>query len=276
MWSEYRRSLKMPDAEELFDLLFYRPAAFLLVKLVYRTRLTPNQITVFSMLAGLIAAWDFSTGYAFVAGGIWYAIANVLDCADGQLARLQNSGTLLGRVVDGVADYISSIAIFLGIGAGLVAMGKSEWLLVVVAGLSSALHALFFDHYQNEYISIVRGKNSFLDGEIAGYTDQINLMKKQYSLRRLVMVVYLRYLKFQQRTSTRSPVRSIDPELYQSHNRPMIRWWSFLGPTTNHTILIGCAFAGRLDFYLWTILIIGNAWLLLCVWLQRNIHRRMA
>ncbi|MBI3765873.1 MAG: CDP-alcohol phosphatidyltransferase family protein, partial [Ignavibacteriales bacterium] len=118
---EYKRSLKMPEAEEVFDLLFYRPVAFILVKMIYRLPITPNQVTGFSLVAGLIAALFFSmsTAAAIVMGALWYALANILDCADGQLARLQHSGTLLGRVVDGVIDYISSVAIFLGIGIGL-------------------------------------------------------------------------------------------------------------------------------------------------------------
>ena len=53
---EYKRSLKMPEAEEVFDLIFYRPLAFVFVKLVYRSPVTPNQVTLLSMIAGLIAA----------------------------------------------------------------------------------------------------------------------------------------------------------------------------------------------------------------------------
>src|SRR5437867_3338838 len=106
---EYKRSLKMTEAEEIFDLLFYRPVAFVFVKTIYRLPITPNQVTGLSLLAGLISAWYFSAGThsALAAAAVWYAIANVLDCSDGQLARLQKSGTLLGRVVDGTADYVS-------------------------------------------------------------------------------------------------------------------------------------------------------------------------
>src|SRR5213082_3099465 len=84
---EYKRSLKMPEAEEIFDLLFYRPIAFVFVKIIYRLPITPNQVTGLSLLAGLISAWYFSLGAsaALVSAAAWYAIANILDCSDGQL-----------------------------------------------------------------------------------------------------------------------------------------------------------------------------------------------
>src|SRR5438034_931824 len=96
---EYKRSLKMPEAEEVFDLLFYRPIAFVFVKAIYRLPITPNQVTGLSLVAGLVSAWYFSAGTtaALAVAAIWYAIANILDCSDGQLARLQESGSQAGH-----------------------------------------------------------------------------------------------------------------------------------------------------------------------------------
>ncbi|HMD13820.1 MAG TPA: CDP-alcohol phosphatidyltransferase family protein, partial [Bacteroidota bacterium] len=178
---EYKRSLKMPEAEEVFDLLLYRPVAFLFVKAVYCSPITPNQVTFLSMVAGLVAAWFFSTGSAafFYWAALFYAVANILDCSDGQLARLQNSGTLMGRVVDGVADYISSVAIFLSLGIGFARNADPQWLLVIGAGLSSALHAFFFDHYQSEFMSIVRSEKNFLEKEIEQFTQEIHRLENE-------------------------------------------------------------------------------------------------
>ena len=43
-YQEYKKSLKRVEVEELVDRFFYRPVAFLVVKLVYNTRITPDQI----------------------------------------------------------------------------------------------------------------------------------------------------------------------------------------------------------------------------------------
>ena len=52
--AEYKQGLKSVAVEELFDLVFYRPLAFLFVKLVYRTGVTPNQLTLLSMVFGVL------------------------------------------------------------------------------------------------------------------------------------------------------------------------------------------------------------------------------
>ncbi len=276
---EYKRSLKMPEAEEVFDLLVYRPIAFLFVKAVYRSPITPNQVTFLSMVAGLVAAWFFSIGSAAVLswGALFYAVANILDCSDGQLARLQKSGTLMGRVVDGVADYISSVAIFLSLGIGFARNADPQWLLVIGAGISSALHAFFFDHYQSEFMSIVRSEKNFLEKEIEQFTQEVHRLENEKigTVKILVLRTYLRYLYYQKRANTKDERQSFDPENYRKENRIMIRLWSFLGPTTNRTLLIACALTGRIDLFLWTVFIFGNCWLLVCYLLQRNIHRRL-
>jgi len=274
---EYKRSLKMPEAEEVFDLLLYRPVAFLFVKAVYRSPITPNQVTFLSMLAGLVAAWFFSTGSAAVLSwaALFYAVANILDCSDGQLARLQKSGTLMGRVVDGVADYISSVAIFLSLGIGFTRNADPQWLLVIGAGLGSAVHSFFFDHYQGEFISTVRSEKNFLEKEIEQFTQEIHRLEheKVGTLKIIVLRIYLRYLSYQKRANTKNERQTFEPESYRKENRVMVRLWSFLGPTTNRTLLIACAIAGRIDLYLWSVFIFGNCWLLVCYLLQRNIHR---
>ena len=52
-WSEeYKKSLKMKEVEEFFDLIFYRPVAFLFVRAVYNTGITPNSITIAAIYNG--------------------------------------------------------------------------------------------------------------------------------------------------------------------------------------------------------------------------------
>jgi hypothetical protein len=274
---EYRRSLKMLAAEEVFDLVFYRPVAYLFVKGMYRLPITPNQVSIISLAAGLIAAWQIAIG-DFVVGGIWYVAANVLDCADGQLARLQNSGTLLGRVVDGVVDYVSGIVIFVGVGIGLASVGNPHWFLVVVAGVSTAIHALFFDHYQSEYVSIVRGEPRFLDREIEQFTQHLHRLSAQRTdrVRQFFLVLYIRYLRLQQRFSVNKSVNQYSSAEYERYNRAMIRFWSLLGPTTNRTLLIVCVLFVHVDLYLWIVATAGNLWLIACYVLQRRIYRLLS
>jgi phosphatidylglycerophosphate synthase len=276
MIEEYKRSLKMPEVEEIFDLILFRLAGFFLVKQIYGFPITPNQISLLSMILGMLAAWYFfvGTSAALVCGGLLLALSNIFDCADGQLARLQQSGTLLGRVIDGVADYVVGIAVFLGIGFSI---SSSEWLMVILAGISSAVHAMFFDHYQSEFISIARMDKSFLQMEIEQFTKEVQKMKVQQrdGIKVFFLTFYLKYLGLQKLFSTKSDVVRYDPEIYRKENFITVRFWSFLGPTTNRTILVLCAMIGWVDIYLWIVLIPGNLWLIFCYLLQRKVHLKL-
>ena len=105
---EYKNSLKMIEVEEVFDIIFYRPLAFLLVKLVYPTKITPNHLTLTAIALGITGGYFYSRGtdISCIYGAFFYLMFNVFDCSDGQLARLKKNGTPGGRLIDGIADYI--------------------------------------------------------------------------------------------------------------------------------------------------------------------------
>jgi hypothetical protein len=277
MLEEYKRSLKMPEAEEIFDLIFFRPVAFVLIKVIYKLPITPNQISFLSMIVGLLAAWYFFVGTptALVYAGLLIVLSNIFDCTDGQLARLQQSGTLLGSVIDGVADYVVGVAVFIAIGFSTSTLG---WLMVILAGFSSAVHAMFFDHYQSEFISIVRADKNFLQMELEQFTHEIKQMKEQRrdGLKIFLLAFYLKYLDLQKRFSTKSDIKKYNPATYRKKNSLAIRFRSFLGPTTNRTILVLFALIGRVDIYVWIVLIPGNIWLMFSFLLQRKIYQKLS
>lgn len=276
---EFKRSLKMPEAEEIFDLIFYRPLAFLFVKAIYKTPITPNQVTLLSMISALVGAWYFSVGSAtsLMLGAMWYAVANILDCSDGQLARLQMSGTLLGRVVDGFADYVASVGIFIGLGWALEATGPAQWLLVIAGGVSSALHAFFFDQYQGEFMSTVRSEENFVGREVERFETEVRRLQSEHRgfVNVVVLKIYLKYLYLQRSSNSGLKNKRFDAKSYRNANLRMIRFWSFLGPTTNRSMLIVCALFGRIDVFLWIVSSVGNLWLLACLRKQRMIHQQL-
>jgi phosphatidylglycerophosphate synthase len=280
---EYRNSLKMQEVEEPLDLFFYRPIAFVIVKLIYRLPITPNQVTFLSLGAGLVSAYYFAQGTlgAFVVAAVWYAISNVLDCCDGMLARLQGSGTPLGRLIDGIGDWIIAVAIFLGLGIGLTHLTQDPtiWYLVVAGGITSALHAIAFDYHQQDYVSHVRGKESYHTFETDKTRRELQQLKdaKGSWLRRGVLLIYLQYLTVQERVQTQpeNQRRQYAPEVFRKHNRRIMRWWTLLGSTTNRSLLIVTALFGAPILFLWIVVTAGNMYLLFMLLQQRSIKRRM-
>jgi hypothetical protein len=267
---EYNSSLKKIEVEEIFDLYFYRPLAFLLVKAIYSTSLTPNQLTVISMILGVFGGicYAFGTHSAFMLGAILYLLYNVVDCSDGQLARLKKNGTTIGRILDGVADYVVSVALYLGIGFGYANSSSNPvlmWLLTAAAGISNAIQSGLLDYYRTRYLDYVLKRVSILDEGLKVFEDEFERLKnvKGRYFDKVIIWIYLQYSAIQQKVTNPKPDQekikpNISSEEYAKKNRPLIRLWTFLGPTTQWTFLIITSFFNRIDIYLLGIFIAGN------------------
>jgi hypothetical protein len=266
---EYRNSLKHSVAEEVLDLYIFRRLGYSAARIFDRREITPDQVTVFSLVAGIFSALVFALGtwLDLVWGALFLAVANILDCADGQLARLQQSGTLVGRVWDGVADYITSVAVFIGIGFGL---SDARWGLIAAAGISSGLHAAVFDYYQSAFIAMTEGNPRYLEGEFEKFRkEELRVyFELKDNMRSRLIRLYLVYLRMQMW------LRAISPNVHHPDER-MIRRWSFLGPTTNRSLLIVCALVGQVEVFLWTVVVGGNLWLLICYLMQWGLFAKI-
>lgn len=153
--------------EELLDLYLNRPLAAALVRGLLRTPVTANQVTVFGMLVscgtGCLIAVGTTGALAWAAFGL-FATA-ILDCADGQLARHRGGGSQLGRALDGGSDYITALALHLGIWwyaytvgieyAGHRAGPGESFGWILLAGISMALHCGMYDYRKQWFLAYV-------------------------------------------------------------------------------------------------------------------------
>lgn len=283
---EYRASLKMVEVEELLDLLFYRPLAFLFVKAIARTSLTPNQVTLIAMVVGVAAGVCFASGShaAWIAAAILLVVYDVLDCADGQLARLKNTGTRIGRILDGFIDYIVSVAAYIGIGIGFASASDRPlfwWMMLLAAGASYAMHAVLVDYFRNRFLDVVLRRRSTFDAEITAFEHERARMQREsgHGIERFLIAAYLAYSRVQRRITSRGgqPGRlsSVDPHTYYQRNRVLLRFWLLLGPTTQITFLVICALIGRIDVYVFGLVIVGNLWALALLPFQSRINRQL-
>jgi phosphatidylglycerophosphate synthase len=263
---EYFRSLKRPDVEEWADLFLFRPLAFLLVKAISPLHFTPNQLSVFSMILGTAGGFLFATrGWgSAITGGALVFLAVVVDCADGQLARLKQSGTHMGRVIDGAIDYVVGVAVYLGLGFGFMGAGPQPlrgWLIVAAAAASNIIHSVIFDYYRNRYLAYVHGASSAqADDRNAFRRDYVQLKRQGVQkLRRWFIRLYLGYTAFQMKIS-RDPMTlgPVDAELFRKANRIPMRLWTFLGSSTQAVLLLAALASRRLDLYFWAMIVVLN------------------
>jgi hypothetical protein len=260
-FTEYKQSLKMAEVEEAVDMFFYRPLAFLLVKAIYKTNITPDHLTLGAIIFGLTGGFFYSFGLqeTSVIGAIFYILFIILDCSDGQLARLKKNGTKIGRLLDGIADYIAVAAIYIGVAIGYANNdGQPAALLMLLAlsGASVIIQSLLVDYYRTRFLDTVLCRTNTFDDGINEYRAEYVKIKNQKGkwLEKNVIHTYLVYSKIQRKLigkKKREGTITASPQDYYSKNRAMIRLWLVMGPSAIRTWLIICTLIGRFDIYLW-------------------------
>ena len=128
----------------LLDRRLSRPVT----RLVLRTPLTPSQVTLLSVAIGLLGAAGLaSVSYPARLGGVLLLLISiVLDCVDGDLARVQLAQSAAGARLDVAGDYLVHVAVFAGLTIGLLRAGlppSGVWAgLALLTGVGAAMTAV--------------------------------------------------------------------------------------------------------------------------------------
>jgi CDP-alcohol phosphatidyltransferase-like enzyme len=136
-------------ADGFFTTYFVSTYSRYIARWAARRGLTPNQVTLISIVLGIAAAACFATGERpwMVAGGVLIYFAFVFDCVDGQVARYARKFGVLGAWLDATFDRFKEYVVFAGLAIGWVVSGNGDdiWILALAAlGLQSVRHLLDF------------------------------------------------------------------------------------------------------------------------------------
>ncbi len=122
MENKVKATFKSNDTEEWLDTVWTRPIGYLLARAYNVFNIHPNVVTITSMIIGAASAFFFAHGSYYYEGQsglllnvvavLMLAVANFLDSADGQLARMAHKQTELGRILDGAASNIWFVPIY--------------------------------------------------------------------------------------------------------------------------------------------------------------------
>lgn len=120
------------------DLWLNRPVAGLLVRLVYNSSITPNNLTLISLFFGLGAAIVFGLGmdWSFIVGALLLQTSSVIDGADGMLARSKGMGSRYGAFLDLFCDRFIDFFNICGLSIGAFHAGFQS--TVMLLGLLAA------------------------------------------------------------------------------------------------------------------------------------------
>ena len=143
------------EIEEATNRWFIHPTARALLPWFVAWRISPNAVSLSGMACGLLAGFAYFHAPNrpwIVLGFLLMLVWHVLDGADGQLARLTHAQSELGKVLDGICDYITFIAVYIGLGFALASRdGIWAWLAVVLAGVCHALQSAAYEGQRQRY-----------------------------------------------------------------------------------------------------------------------------
>ncbi|HEU4589206.1 MAG TPA: CDP-alcohol phosphatidyltransferase family protein [Gemmatimonadales bacterium] len=153
--------------EEWIDLHFFRPLGYGIARRLVPSRVTPDQVTLASLLIGLAAGHllYYESATLNLLGVVLFVVSDIFDSADGQLARMRGTSTRFGRILDGVSDNLRFVNLYLhlvfrlvGAGWGWEALG-----LAALAGLSHSFQSAAVDFIRQAYLYLGAGTGSELD-----------------------------------------------------------------------------------------------------------------
>ena len=282
LFREFKNSLKDASVEDMMDLFVFRPIAFIIVKLIYRLPVTPNQLSILAILSGIVSGVFFALGTpkSFVYAGLFYALAHIFDCCDGMIARLKKNGTFIGRIIDGFADYATTTAVYIGFNLGLYKAGFeffiTPWILVASTGFCMIVHSLVVDYYRSEFMAhaldIVNSTHEDRD-QFKAELKKLNQKKGRY-FSKLVIWVYLGYSRIQ--LFTKKEKVEYDADTYYRSNRLLISLWSWIAAPTYVAVVIIAAIVFRPTILFYYSLIVGNTWMFILLFFQVRTNNKIA
>lgn len=119
------KTIKSSETDDWLDYHFIRPFCYYCAKAFAKFDIHPNTVTILSMFIGAASCVLFAHGCIYYEGTtgllcnlgaiLMLMVADILDCTDGQLARMTGKTSRMGRILDGLAGFTWYVPIYLAL-----------------------------------------------------------------------------------------------------------------------------------------------------------------
>lgn len=134
---------KLAAQDKFLDLSDYgRSFGRFLANKLKDTRYTPIHLTLLFGISGLIAIYFILTKQ-FLLAGFFIVLKSGIDAADGELARLKNTPSYVGRYLDSVFDIVLNFMFFMAI----CYVSKTTIWLAILAFIGIQLQGTLYNYY---------------------------------------------------------------------------------------------------------------------------------
>ena len=164
------------------------------------TGVTPNQMTVFSTVLGLIGASFFlgSTRLMYVTGALLVWLHSVLDGCDGELARVRFQESAFGSDLDFWGDNLVHLALFTCLGLGFAFSGHHRTIALAAIADAGVVASAWtaWRHRVSRRVAGAKGPEAGVTDEIAGDGLETKLSKLENALAQRDFIYLLVLLAF--------------------------------------------------------------------------------
>jgi phosphatidylglycerophosphate synthase len=134
---------KLATEHKFIDVSDYgRPIATAIANALKNTFFTPIHVTIAFGISGMVAVYCILTNHFYWAG-FFLIIKSILDAADGELARIKNTPSYVGRYLDSIFDIILNFLILMAI----CYVSTSSYTLTVIAFVCVQLQGTLYNYY---------------------------------------------------------------------------------------------------------------------------------
>lgn len=130
--------------EPIWGKLFVRPLSYPLTVLAIRIGLTPNMVSIISIISAVIGSVSFATGRfsLMILGIVFFSLFDIFDCVDGNIARTKRISSYMGEFYDAMGGYTMCAFSLFSVGVAAFFSSRTifiydSFMLVVLAALGS-------------------------------------------------------------------------------------------------------------------------------------------
>lgn len=142
-------------ATSVWAKIFSRPLSFPVTYLLINLGFSANTVSIFTIFVALAACLFLMMGSNFCwAGVILFLFWDVLDCTDGNIARVTGKASIAGEFLDAVSGYTAPAFIYLAVGVAAydttTALPGYQYVFILlgaVASISDLLSRVIYQKY---------------------------------------------------------------------------------------------------------------------------------
>ncbi len=281
-----RRPQRPRELQDSLNHYLYHPLAWQLARLLAKTPITPNMVSVIGALFVIGAGIAYAQPWGMAGAALGMALHmtwHVVDGADGDLARMTGRSSPIGEMVDGLCDYASHVVLYLILAWLLSAQigGAMAWSLAVIAGISHAVQSNHVEVQRRQYQWWFYGtpwiRHSHGDADAATRKNIFGVFVSLYLAAAMGMTPYAKAIDDAAVAAEHDPaLRARLHAAVRTEALPLLQLLKFLGPNPRAIVLGLSMIAGSPLYYFVYQAVALNLLLVLSVVLHNRAAKRMA